>query len=612
MSNYFIYTNGIVRGPFDLENMIRLFNSQAIELTTPVCNGKGTPWKALEHYPEIISGSSAINSGHYITDNISGTSVVFYCPHCQQKYRGDQTWINRDIICRSCGKIFTTVDDEQTSGTTLNGNAATAVEVETQDPAVVPGCEIIDWANSQGSIICPHCWLHFDSEHLLYIAAHPALTGDPILGSNAMKRFTPEKFNALGQALDEMSMPTSDVACPRCRLKIPLTVIDEKNFYFSLVGATSSGKSYYLATLLNILRKTLINDFACSLLDVDPEMNQVLDSYESTLFHSVRRHEVAVLPKTQQTGDDFVNTVRLNNIPVMLPKPFVYEMKFLTGNDRSKNCNIIFYDNAGEQFEPGADSVSNPGTRHLACSNGIVFIFDPLNDAVMRQLCNPDEPQLKNDSHVYAQTSLLSEMIARIRKHRNMRSGDKCSIPLVIAAGKYDAWQHLFPRRLFPDMISRIPGKLSGAWQKNHVMDISFSLRELLLEYVPELVNTAEGFFEKVIFVPCSSFGCISSVAQSGQLGVIPEKLNPQWVEQPFLTLLHEYALIEAAENQESAPILDAETVDGFLLFQKPGNSHITRLPGNYAGSVIEIANKRYKLPDAINKESAFPDDLWS
>ena len=91
MINYFIYTNGIVRGPFDLENMIRLFNGQTIGLTTPVCNGKGTPWKNLENYPEIISGSNAIHSEHYIADSISEASVVFYCPHCQQKYSGNQT-----------------------------------------------------------------------------------------------------------------------------------------------------------------------------------------------------------------------------------------------------------------------------------------------------------------------------------------------------------------------------------------------------------------------------------------------------------------------------------------------------------------------------------------
>ncbi len=623
MSKYYVYTDGVVRGPFVLDQLSSMLNSGQIELSTPISTGKGTPWQTVADRSEVLEAQKQA-AQQAATEQAAATppktttedqqtpaeKIVFYCPACNQKYKGDSSWQGKDIVCLNCNAVFVAGD------AALPRESAPPAEANTKENNEPE----IDWANCDGDVICPHCWQRFNSEQLLYIANHPSLMGDKVLGPTAMKRFAPGKFNALGQALDEMGMICTDVACPRCRLKIPLTVIDEKNFYFSLVGAPSSGKSYYLATLLNIMRRTFANDFACTLLDVDPELNRVLDSYEETIFHSSRRSEVAVLPKTQQTGDDFVNVVELDNVPVHLPKPFVYELKYLSSSEGKEDCNIIFYDNAGEQFEPGADNMTNPGTRHLACSDGIIFIFDPLNDAIMREKCDPGEPQLQTDKHVYEQTKLLSEMIARIRRHCNLGADTKCSIPLVIAAGKLDAWYDLLGLELGKyEMLDRLPGKLSALWRKNTVMDVSFAVRELMLKYVPELVSIAEGFFENVTFVPFSSFGCLASSASSGQLGVIPEKVNPVWAAEPFFTLLAENNLIDTAPLPAATDSMDIKIVDNFLVFDHPADGHPVRLPANYAGAVITIAGKTYQMPQTLTckSESVFSgnsksgSDLW-
>ncbi|MBO5722777.1 MAG: hypothetical protein J6S19_06650, partial [Lentisphaeria bacterium] len=368
MSKYFIFSAGIVRGPFPLENMALMLADGRISFDTPVSLGKGTPWRTVADHPEIKDAANTLQNKSSSPATVANkqkerNKVIFYCPDCNQKYSGDESWLGRDIVCMACGKVFTAGNQEKKSicppaaaenkapaaaaeATTSNNAPDTVVtSIFTPGPATVAGsipaagAETFNWANCDGEILCPHCWQRFNSEQLLYIASHPTLMGDPVLGSNAMQRFSPGKFNALGQALDAMGSVSNDVACPRCHLKIPLTVIDEKNISFSLVGAPSSGKSYYLATLLNVLRRILPEKFACTLLDVYLELNRVLDSYEETLFHSSRRNEVAVLPKTQQTGDDFVNVVTLDNIAVHLPKPFVYEIKYFSGNEQHNNCN---------------------------------------------------------------------------------------------------------------------------------------------------------------------------------------------------------------------------------------------------------------------------------
>ena len=42
------------------------------------------------------------------------------------------------------------------------------------------------------SLRCPCCWEFFKPEEIMGIACHPDLLGDPVLGEDAMLRFTPE------------------------------------------------------------------------------------------------------------------------------------------------------------------------------------------------------------------------------------------------------------------------------------------------------------------------------------------------------------------------------------------------------------------------------------
>ncbi len=617
MEQFYTFSEQLVCGPFSRDKLLRMIAAAQVSANTPLSQGKGTPWRPLSDYPDLLREAREL-AGSEMPKNApppdqSGAGITFHCPNCSQKYEGDASWLGREVVCRKCQNVFVADDGRHPQPE----NSSPAESVSPSSGAEIP----------EGDIICPHCWQKFDSEYLLYIASHPALTGDPLLGSGAMKRFSPSSFNALGQALDPMGAACSELACPRCHLKIPATVIEEPCYYFSLVGAQSSGKSYYLAALLHLLRQKLADQFAYTLVDVDPELNRVLDSYEETIFRSPRRDQVAVLPKTQQTGDDFVDTVLLDNLPVQLPKPFVYEFRSQHSGrgERRRGFNVIFYDNAGEHFQPGADNLTNPGTRHLACSDGIIFIFDPLNDAIMRTRCAPGEPQLASDEHVYEQSKLMSEMIARIRRHRNMSAEEKCSIPLVVAVGKYDAWSSELPRNLAQlNPCDESGGTLNARWRRSLVMDVSFALRELVLQYAPALVHAAEGFFDTVTFIPFSSFGCFSRPGASGQLGVIPAQIAPVWVEEPFLALLAAAGVIEIAPEPSPGIVspLPVQLVDGFLLFNHPRDGHRVRLPLNYAGVRLHINGQSYGMPSlpgrAADDDTAGglhdtgTDDLWS
>jgi hypothetical protein len=74
-----------------------------------------------------------------------------------------------------------------------------------------------------------------------------------MLGEDQMQRFHATRFNDRGQALDAMGLAAGELACPHCRRKLPTGFLDLPHRVFSIVGAPSSGKSYYLSVLVKVL-----------------------------------------------------------------------------------------------------------------------------------------------------------------------------------------------------------------------------------------------------------------------------------------------------------------------------------------------------------------------
>ncbi len=131
---------------------------------------------------------------------------------------------------------------------------------------------------------CPYCWKPFAPGDALNIAVHESLTGDPILGSHVKLRFAAERFNSLGQALDSESTACPDLACPHCRGRLPPSFFAQPQHIISLVGAPSSGKSYYLSVLLRQLPEDLIRHYSANLQDGDPSGNAQLNEMKNRLF----------------------------------------------------------------------------------------------------------------------------------------------------------------------------------------------------------------------------------------------------------------------------------------------------------------------------------------
>ncbi len=386
---------------------------------------------------------------------------------------------------------------------------------------------------NRGAHLCPVCWTRFDAGDALSIAVHEDLRGDPVLGSDARLRFHPTRFNDQGMALDPMGLACTDIACPHCRRQLPPGFLDMPHRIMSLIGAPSSGKSYYLAVLTHELQEKLPANFSVAFKDGDPSGNILLNQMRNTLF-SAMTPEDALLGKTALEGATYEKLPRLGRM-VSLPRPFIYS---LSRNDQPRReTSIILYDNAGEHFEPGIDIHDSPGAMHVANSAGLIFLFDPTaNTRFKAKLVGVEDPQLSLKGRIDQQDSILVEMETRIKRVMGLSREDRINTPLAFVVGKCDTWAPLLSSPLEPIMLA---GKLDLEAVKRN----SDRVRAVLVNLCPGLVASAESLASTIQYFAVTSFGhnpvMIQNGPNKGRIAPDPQRLAPAHVEEPVYWILH-------------------------------------------------------------------------
>ncbi len=355
--------------------------------------------------------------------------------------------------------------------------------------------EELGWLSS-GPRLCPSCWMPIGSSESLAIASHPALLGDVLLGETEMKRFSPASRDAQGLPLDEKGAPCSEFACPHCHHKLPPFFHQTEQHLFSLVGVPAAGKSYFLATLVRELEQVLPREFGLPFRDADPASNAVLNDMRMRLF-SAHSPQEAYIGKTRLQGSLYQRVWREGQFSVS-PRPFIYH---ITRGARTHS--LVFYDNAGENYEPGRPAAQRSSADHLWAASAILFLFDPTANPGFRSLIqDADDPQVQRALYPPGrQTLLLTETEMRLRTRLNLPPGEKLHVPFALMIGKCDTWQQLLgPEPLLPIVHGGqlIPGNIRAN---------SVRLRNLLFSISPNICADAEAISENVCYFAVSSFG---------------------------------------------------------------------------------------------------------
>ncbi len=535
-----------------------------------------------------------------------------------------------DIIREKCHLKTATPEPltSETGESTIQADGEEETEEEALlDDFLVPKTD--DYMDDDSPIItCPHCWNEFHLSQVNYISNHPSLTGDSVLGETAQTRFLPSKFNAQGYAIDAKGMVCRDMACPRCHLKIPEILLEEKIDVLSIVGSPASGKSYYITALTNTIRKNLPEFFDYSFSDADVSMNYMLNHYEDLLFHNSSDDEVA-LPKTELEGNNFSSQVNLHGFTVNLPLPYIFTLRKIHDNTVSENGkgfmhNVVMYDNAGEHFEAGRDSVANLATMHLINSSLIMFLFDPFKDSKAVKDCDANDPQANVALRSINQGQILREMVNRIKKFRGMASFEKSDKILTVLVPKYDAWSNSFPFDL-KDLPFTALDEKTFTYSLNFtiVKLVSYCTRQWLLARAPEIVSESEAFFETVYFLPVSALGhCPDFDATKNMIGIRPSDINPIWVDVPIYIYLWKCGLVPAVKTMldvEATEVQGSFRNDNFMFLDQK-NRRPQSVPALYWGETVYDMNmgKYLRFPErpaeagGDSSASGTADSFWN
>lgn len=419
-------------------------------------------------------------------------------------------------------------------------------------------------------VTCPHCWHEFAPEDSLWISEHPDLLGDAKLGVEFAQRFLPSRFSVEGDAIDAQGYRATRMACPVCHLEVPRPLYQIPSLFYSILGAPACGKSYFLASMTWKLRQTLPSLFCVSMNDADAQANSRLHQYEEQQFLNPDPDQLVALAKTETQGDLY-DQVNMGDHSITLPRPFMFTMQPGPRHPnyaRSKNVSrvVCLYDNAGESFLPGADTVSSPVTRHLALSACLFFCFDPTQDPRFRRACEgkSDDPQmacratrLQREASIRQDTILL-EAIQRVRRHAGLREDELHQRPLVIVVTKWDSWKNLIPDISNAPPYYEIPGEQTRALNLDHIRQVSAAVESLLQSLCPEIVAAAQGFARELTFIPVSATGRGPEVdPATGSLGIRPRNIDPYWAEVPMLFALSQWARGLVGARERLTPPLD-------------------------------------------------------
>jgi len=389
-------------------------------------------------------------------------------------------------------------------------------------------------ASNTGDYTCPWCWWKFEAKNVKWVATHPALKGDPLLGRDSYLRFIPNSFSGQ-KALDSQGGECTEIACPHCHNEVPLTMLRLPQHLISLVGDAQSGKSYLLTVMTKVLQDSLVRNYGTFLEDATPKANASIREMIRTLFGANSINEGMHLQKTKLDGEMYHRLKRNGEgREILLPRPFIFHMK----NNSSDAMNMVFYDNAGEHFQPGSDSTENPSAQHVAKAGGLMFLFDPFNNIDFKKAMksvHTGDPQF--DKPVFGDVvAIMSEMKKRIK---DITGEDRLKAPLAFIVGKYDAWGASLLKEGEQFYETNTESCLSAA-AIHHNSNI---VRRILMEKCPGVLGVAESLSDTVMFFPVSSFGAPArkAVMADGNEMTIPdpETLNPFLVDAPILWLMN-------------------------------------------------------------------------
>jgi len=330
---------------------------------------------------------------------------------------------------------------------------------------------------------------------------------------------------------DKCGHESTTRVCPHssCHRAIPFGAGEVDEHIIAIVGGSGSGKSHYLAELIeHALEDLLPRDFNADVSPADDDTEKLFREQFKTPLDD-NRVILSTAPEDKEVN------------------PFIYELNFprknsVTRRVINKPMNIIFYDIAGELFDPARVGrlIVN---KYLFHASGIIYLVNPLHIPEIKALIpaaeEVDVPDVMPDV-------ILSFIRRRLQEYRNQEPSDKVPVPIAICLSQSDRLRDNNDVLGFDETLFE-PSPDEGAFNVKDFKFIDADIQDKLSEWGGKaniICQTANNRFKTKGFFASSALGSSPTT-----MGTIEEKINPIRVEDPFLWLLSEIGLIPKMEG---------------------------------------------------------------
>lgn len=353
------------------------------------------------------------------------------------------------------------------------------------------------------SAICPKCFAQTTEDKWVYTCRRDNCRAK----GNAVPAAQAVKGRGDAPACPECGDLYASPLCPLCGFPVHEENPDSAALSVTLVGAAGSGKSCFLATLIDEMKNRMAKTYDCALFPSGGDDTIAL--YEKQYYKPLYERGHVPEPTTQ----DDVN-------------PLMYSLVFQK-EPNTKTLDLIFYDSCGANFE-SISAMSN-ANRSLYHSGGILFLIDPTQLPVMREWAASHNGKICDADAV----ALLTRTVQTIRTGSGQKLlKQKIETPIAVCITKLDEARPLLDASSF--MLANTRHFREDKFDKLDFNACSMEAQSLIEAWGGgEIVRQVTSQFSDFAFFGLSALG--DAPSQAG--GV--HHIAPHRVTDPMLWLLH-------------------------------------------------------------------------
>jgi len=324
----------------------------------------------------------------------------------------------------------------------------------------------------------------------------------------------------LSSLKDDYNNVTSKRICPFCHNDIPQSAGFAPSTIISVVGATQSGKSVFLTSLIHTLKTVTPHNFPIFCTPINNEMGRKFKlEYEDPLIN-----DGLLLEPTQKEKQQ---------------EPLIFTFSFADGE--KPEINLAFFDVAGEGIVDTA--YMDIYAAHIRNSSGILFLVDPLQfRSVGRKI------MLKNDlDYDLRFADEPAEVLSGLVEDYIYKQGGGISdIPTAVVLTKTDLLENLQDDGEYVRKNSHLFKNYThkGYFNVSEFYNIDGETDEFIALVDPNFRNALKRRFYNLGFFAVSALG-------SKPDGQRVASFAPVRVDEPLLWILYRLGYIEGVEGYD-------------------------------------------------------------